>query len=125
MKKRECYIVQECDTLQRIAEEFCGDAQHWRILWAINRSHLRGKTPDEIHPGEIIVLPPKCDLLIKKNVPMVSPTPWRLLSDGSGIYLLSDTGNVVAGFAGPRDQAEVNALHVLSALALQVAAKAV
>ena len=55
MAHENTYVVQEGDTLSRIAEEQLGDASRWPEIFALNRHIVRD--PDEIFPGQELTLP--------------------------------------------------------------------
>lgn len=52
----QTYIIQPGDTLWAIAEQFYGDGNEWQRIYDANR-HVIGSNPDEIYPGQEIVLP--------------------------------------------------------------------
>lgn len=54
---RRCYIVQPGDTLSDIALTLLGNGDRYTELWNLNANRLRGKSPSEIYPGEVILLP--------------------------------------------------------------------
>ena len=54
---RRCYVVQPGDTLSDIALSLFGNGDRYEELWRLNSNRLRGKTPSEIYPGEVILLP--------------------------------------------------------------------
>ena len=49
------YTVQPGDTLSGIAEEQLGDATRWPEIFALNRDVI--SDPDQIFPGQALVLP--------------------------------------------------------------------
>ena len=51
----ETYVVQDGDTLQKIAREQLGDMNRRLELWELNRDVL--EDPDMIHPGTTLRLP--------------------------------------------------------------------
>lgn len=91
MKKHECYIVQEGDTLTSIAANLLGSPSGWLTLWAINRRHLRGDNPNNIYPGEIILLPPGCQ---ERKEMLRTPLPWHLRIGGDRIEIVGDADSL-------------------------------
>jgi nucleoid-associated protein YgaU len=55
------YTIAKGDTLSKIARDEYGDPKLWRELFKHNKDVI--KDPDKIFPGQVIVLPPKEDLL--------------------------------------------------------------
>jgi nucleoid-associated protein YgaU len=51
------YIVQEGDSLSKIAKRFYGNANAWKPIFEANRDQL--SDPDRIKPGQILKIPPE------------------------------------------------------------------
>ncbi len=49
------YTVRRGDTLSKIAERELGNANRWREIFELNRDVI--EDPDEIFPGQVLVLP--------------------------------------------------------------------
>lgn len=116
MKKRECYVVKSGDTLSDIAATLLGDAKAVTVLWAINRSHLRGGSPSSLFPGEIILLPPGC----KEQEQQHTPLPWTLRDEGHDVYIVGPYDGIgkptVCEFPSQSKVAIGNARLVMDAL---------
>ena len=54
MKK---YTVIKGDTLQKISKKFYGTTKRWMEIYNVNKNVL--KSPDAIHPGQVINIPVK------------------------------------------------------------------
>ena len=52
------YVVQQGDTLSRIAEHQLGDAGRWSEIFELNKDLIAD--PDKIHPGQVLALPGAC-----------------------------------------------------------------
>jgi nucleoid-associated protein YgaU len=50
------YCIEAGDTLSSIAYRFTGDAMNFHRIWIENRENLRGGTPEQIYPGELLVI---------------------------------------------------------------------
>ena len=53
----QSYTVVAGDNLSKIAKHFYGSANHWREIYEANKATI--KNPDLIHPGQVLVIPPK------------------------------------------------------------------
>lgn len=51
------YIVENGDSLSKIAKRFYGNASAWKSIFEANRDQL--VDPDQIKPGQILKIPPK------------------------------------------------------------------
>lgn len=51
------YVVEEGDSLTRIAKRAYGDGSFWDRIWAANQTRLRSGDPDIVFPGEEILIP--------------------------------------------------------------------
>jgi len=53
--KKEYYVVQKGDTLQKISQEFFGTTLKWKDIFNANEHVL--KSPDRIRPGQKLLIP--------------------------------------------------------------------
>jgi len=53
--KKEYYVVQKGDTLQKISKKFFGTTQKWTAIYEANKNVL--KSPDKIRPGQKLAIP--------------------------------------------------------------------
>ena len=60
------YTVKSGDTLQKISHRFLGSQGRFMEIFNYNRNRLRSDNPDEIFPGENILIPLD-DLTEKKD----------------------------------------------------------
>jgi len=53
----QTYTVAKGDTLSKIAKQFYGSANRWKLIHEANLAQI--KNPDLIKPGQVLVIPPK------------------------------------------------------------------
>lgn len=51
------YTVKSGDTLSSIAKRVYGDAKEWPRIWKANQSEIKSGNPDQVFPGEKIIIP--------------------------------------------------------------------
>ena len=49
------YVIQNGDSLSKIARQFYGDANEWQKIYQANKDKI--KDPNLIHPGQKIIIP--------------------------------------------------------------------
>ncbi len=82
------YTVVKGDTLIGIAKAAYGDGGKFKLIWKANQSNLRGATPNEIFPGEVLNLPkdPTTEALKKSilgaTIPGKDQDDFTLVIDG-------------------------------------------
>lgn len=54
-EQAQTYVVEEGDSLSKIAKRFYGKADEWRRIYELNRDII--KDPDLIYPGQTLRLP--------------------------------------------------------------------
>ncbi len=54
-EKEVYYVIQQNDTLQKIAHKFYGTTKKWEFLYKANKDVLKG--PDKVYPGTKIKIP--------------------------------------------------------------------
>ena len=69
--KHQRYVVREGDTLWTISQRFYGSPLYWYFVWESNKDKV--KNPHWIYPGEVLLIPPREEVLGKPVVKMKKP----------------------------------------------------
>jgi len=91
------YTVQKGDTLIGIAKAAYGDGGKFTIIWKANQSNLRGSTPDQVFPGEVLNIPQDQDKealkreILGDSIPGKDPDDFTLVINSQEFPAISGT----------------------------------
>jgi nucleoid-associated protein YgaU len=54
--EKRYHVVQEGESLSTIAQKYYGKAERWQLIYQANQDKI--KSPDLIHPGQKLFIPP-------------------------------------------------------------------